>query len=615
MLRSRPYRRMGVSVTGLGLSRPALYSAWLLLAWMVMLPFGGGTALADSSAVIQRTVVGHGISQKDAISDGLLQAIEQVNGVRLDHHSVAYKSYSDTVDDLKHSLKSSDVGSDHIHSASHGLIDSYKIIDQPGPDANGLGIQVQLRVNVLIFDHKAAARSGGRKIIAVIPFRTVPGGYQLDGVAVSGTTLAPELAQGLVQGLVQSRRFTVLDREFLAEMLGEQKLIATSNMPTREQVRIGQQLGADYLLVGRIDDAEAGRSKVTDPSTGQPGTSRSARVRVSYRVIDVATAQDHWADTFRRSYSDEALRGIMGSDHSMRMDDLLMRDAGSSISDQCVNCVFPIRVLDVQGNTAILSQGGRRVQLDERFDVFNQGKMLYDPDTHEPIEKVETYVGVVQVTRIDSKLAYATVISGDPHDIDAPGATCRLHAAASNKYFQSQEIDSVQPNTPGQIIAAPMTTALMVVGPHDVIDSVMGENLATLLRKQGLDASDSILSPAVVSGGLFQRMYSATASPEELRALDLGRRCSYLILGTTTSNLAAQPNLEGMVSGSGAIELRVLRTSDFSCVDHFRVSAHASAFSVADAHERLDINLAKSVRQHGFGDWVPATKRDNGHEH
>ena len=105
-----------------------------------------------------------------------------------------------------------------------------------------------------------------------------------------------------------------------------------------------------------------------------------------------------------------------------------MQDAAALISDQVINGVFPIRILKVTGAEVILNQGGIRTSPGEQFTVFSEGEELKDPDTNETLGAPETPIASIRIDRVDSKLSYGTVTTGDPGKIVPEHAICRRAA-------------------------------------------------------------------------------------------------------------------------------------------------------------------------------------------
>src|SRR4051794_29352806 len=90
-------------------------------------------------------LTGQGADKRAAILDGLLQAIEQINGVSIDHKTTTYRSYSNELQDFKQRFQSAVIGNEEIKTASRGLIDSYTTGD---PQETKGRCEISMSVNV-----------------------------------------------------------------------------------------------------------------------------------------------------------------------------------------------------------------------------------------------------------------------------------------------------------------------------------------------------------------------------------------------------------------------------------------------------------------------------------
>ena len=62
------------------------------------------------------------------------------------------------------------------------------------------------------------------------------------------------LTQSLVSYLVQTRKFTVLDREYMNDVDNELSMIKNNQTNIEEKVKLGQKLFSDYILVGTLEN-------------------------------------------------------------------------------------------------------------------------------------------------------------------------------------------------------------------------------------------------------------------------------------------------------------------------------------------------------------------------
>ena len=191
---------------------------------------------------VDKQVVGIGENVKMALRDALREAISQVNGVTQETNSVIQtieKSISDNQGDENYSSTNFQ---ELIKEKSKGSVKSYEIIRE-GKNVDGQ-YEVEIKATIAKFDLSQSAK---RKRIAILPFRQT-----IENSSIDPSRSTRMLNQALTNYLVQTRKFTVLDRDFDDEVLSElQNLNESSNI--EDQAKIGQQLFADYILVGRLE--------------------------------------------------------------------------------------------------------------------------------------------------------------------------------------------------------------------------------------------------------------------------------------------------------------------------------------------------------------------------
>ena len=81
---------------------------------------------------------------------------------------------------------------------------------------------------------------------------------QEEGVAsrttnINGQSFSEELTAAISSYLVQTRKFTVLDRQY-GQTNTEQDRLSSDDVPITELAKLGQELVADYVLVGTINN-------------------------------------------------------------------------------------------------------------------------------------------------------------------------------------------------------------------------------------------------------------------------------------------------------------------------------------------------------------------------
>ena len=80
------------------------------------------------------------------------------------------------------------------------------------------------------------------------------------------------------------------------------------------------------------------------------------------------------------------------------------------MADQLVDIVFPMRVLNIQGNKIFINRGkDGGLKKGQKLNVFKPGVALIDPDTGENLGSAETMIGQIKVTRINPKFTIAEI--------------------------------------------------------------------------------------------------------------------------------------------------------------------------------------------------------------
>jgi curli biogenesis system outer membrane secretion channel CsgG len=325
---------------------------------------------------------GDGSTQNIAIASALREAVLSVNGGQLAGVSESAQATLALDTEDGSSVASSSMTSEAIATQTEGVVDSYTLLE--ASEEQGLW-SVKLRARVAKYEVSAQAE---RLRMAVMPFRLMDSDQASFELAMT---------DALTTSLTQSRRFAMLDRDFLEEQSKELGFVASGGAATPELARLGNRLGTDYLIVGRIERANLSERTIELSSTGQSRTITTASADLSYRIIDVATTQIKYSDRWQGS----------GRDLSLSQ---LARRGGSEIGETILNAIFPIMVASYSNNTVTLGQGGNDIQIGDRYRLVQYGEPIVDPYTQESLGREERSVGVIEITSVQAKLSNASVI-------------------------------------------------------------------------------------------------------------------------------------------------------------------------------------------------------------
>ena len=379
-----------------------------LFVFGVMVFALGVSSVVATTKVTYKTVEtkGTGENLQEAINKALVEAIGRVNGKSIDAANQINKASSTVkADGVKSTTRTKEMQQAY-KEATNGIVASYDVLSEVEDERGRWNVVVKAQIAQF-----QLAASANRKRIALIPFRLSNSMFLIRGQSADREQAARVLAQSLVTKLVQSRRFTVLDREYVEETLGEKSsALNNPNLPVTEIARLGQDLVADYIVVGTLENLSYNESTRRVESVDMNVTTRRGVAEVSYRIIDITTGQIKFADTAQFSFDGDALSRVAGGGLT-NPDTAILSLASEKIGKVILNAIYPIMLVSVQNETVTLNQGGDLLRSGDIYEVFEYGERLYDPYTKESIGRQENLVGSIQITRVNPKQSMARVVN------------------------------------------------------------------------------------------------------------------------------------------------------------------------------------------------------------
>ena len=395
----------------------------------------------EPNNAIVKEVKGSGRNRDEAIKNALYRAVEQVRGVKVDssRYEFGFKSSGVGVGDdgpgrRRIEFDSVNVGTNGTVYTTEigGLIRSYNVIDEKQIDPDNYEVTLQ----VSVYDYAARGQTGRVKI-ALMPAKTQQGSYAFLNQTISGDTLSSLFSQRLVAGLTQTNKFAVLDRESIDDFVREKDMLFSFDAPLGEQAKLAETIGADYLLVGTITQAEILRIDRYLKAANYTSRKFKARFNFDYRLVDSATKQVVLASSAQKYLEDEQVRALADEQNPVEWDPAQVRDAFISIVANdviaaIIDRVYPITVAAVQGDgQIILNQGGQRMKNGMLLDVFTLGKEILDNDTGESLGRIESHVATIEVQNVSHTMSTAKVVAGDVSKVSV-GLTCRIRPEKRN---------------------------------------------------------------------------------------------------------------------------------------------------------------------------------------
>ena len=272
---------------------------------------------------------------------------------------------------------------------------------------------------------------GGKIRIAVLDFENkVPNG-QAD--------LGWGMADMLITALRETGRYTVLEREALADVLGEQDFAGSSRADNKTSIKKGKLLGAQLLIKGAITEFSyntgGGNLGLGYKGFGLGTSSSTARAAADIRVVDAVTGEviESHHDSVEAKSSGLQLSGssngfsfgVGGNKNSplgKAARDLIEKMTnfiGTAISSHAIEGsaepVLEGRVIKVDGPDMIYFNRGEDdgVKIGDKFDIYHPTESLVDPETGETLGSEKEFVGRVEVIKVDKKYSVVKSLSGE----------------------------------------------------------------------------------------------------------------------------------------------------------------------------------------------------------
>ena len=336
---------------------------------------------------------GRGADDNSAVESAIVECVSQVNGLAISTKSQleAVESISDDESYSSQKLKK------RVASATRGIVASYEIISVNKTES---GIkEAKVRAKIAKYDNG----NQNRLRIAIFPLKTLKDKYNVGDSDVSKEDVSRISTQALVDKMVATRKFTVLDREYADDILQEKATIANADTPIEEMCKFGQVLGADYIVVGVVESLTSVQKSVNMKMSGLKTSFNDSGCGVSLRFIDVATSQIKFSGLINTKVT-------LSRNIDSPIIDIFKKFADAAVK-KVIDNIYPLRVVAVEGDEVILNQGGESVVEGDRYEMFALGEIIKDPYTGESLGRKETKCGDIEIIRVKSKTSDARILN------------------------------------------------------------------------------------------------------------------------------------------------------------------------------------------------------------
>lgn len=233
------------------------------------------------------------------------------------------------------------------------------------------------------------------------------------GITDAGVIESPGYTSFLIDALVNARKFDLLEREELKSVIKELNFGESDYADTEKVVKIGQLVGADYMIVPEIRYLSILSETKAIPYVGGKQVSLRCKVATAIRTVNVTTGKIissniKEVEKRKRVRDTDAPQVVRTAALDLIADSF--RESGLREAANIVDVAYPIRIMSINGDTVMLNRGNGAIIVGEMLKVFSTGEVMVDPETKENLGYQEAYIATIKVTEVDQKTSKAVVV-------------------------------------------------------------------------------------------------------------------------------------------------------------------------------------------------------------
>ncbi len=388
----------------------------------------------SAPTTVVRETKGQGISREQAIQKALFEAVAQAKGISLSSGRYAFGLLAAGADiDTKDTGKTIEFDAVSVQTGGStqitdikGWVKSYEVINEQKIDDK----TYEVTIKAWVYDYEDPEQTNRLKL-AVMPVKTLHDRYRFGNFVFPADEISRKLTHQLSAILTQTNKFAVLDREYVVDFAHNRNILISDDSPLEEKARLGEVLGADYMVVGTISNAGLQIKAKTSSAIGRPIREYEADYVFDYRLIVAPTRMVKLADTVNIALEKNQVRELIKDwepedlDYREMVDNLTAKVA-KQVVQNIIDRLYPVRIAskNIEGQL-IINQGGKRISKDSVFDVFIQGKEIFDADTKESLGQMENRIATIKIVEVMPTMSLARIVKGDLDKI-SEGLICRL---------------------------------------------------------------------------------------------------------------------------------------------------------------------------------------------
>jgi curli biogenesis system outer membrane secretion channel CsgG len=237
--------------------------------------------------------------------------------------------------------------------------------------------------------------------------------------------LGDAMADQLVQALMDSKQFVVMERQTLSDVVQEQDLANSGRAQKSQSAQTGKLVNAQVLVKGTVtefEDKSSGSANGVGFGGFKVGNNHSeAHVGLLIRLIDTTTGEVLDSERAEGKAASGGVQfGMNTSGVQFGTAGFAKTPMGKAVQETIDNAValiaaklknvpFQARIVKVNSDSEILISGGEKTGISEgdAFTVYSVGENLVDPTTGEQLGSELEKKGTIKVTKVEEKYAKA----------------------------------------------------------------------------------------------------------------------------------------------------------------------------------------------------------------
>lgn len=213
----------------------------------------------------------------------------------------------------------------------------------------------------------------------------------------------PAFTDTLISRLAQTRRFQLIDRQEVDQLLDEQlaqAMVENRDLPSS----MGTLAGADYMVIGSIANFAIERVTMRLPGSDRILVTHQGRIEGNMRIVDARSGEV--LDSRKVSILEELAEPAGEQQLISNLADAYAEQTTVNL----MNAIFPIKVAAVVSGVAYINRGtDGGLSSGEVLTVVRPGQPIIDPDTGVQLGSAETELGRVTLAEVEDARSTAPV--------------------------------------------------------------------------------------------------------------------------------------------------------------------------------------------------------------